>query len=156
MRPLALTAALVLLTAACCRGGSTGTLEVAHAHDRRGFGWQPPEANLQHWICWMDEYEADLVLVCGPPRDRTLEVSCAPLFYPFRRQNVGVFVNRSYAGEWVCPHAPDFRTYTIEVPADLWQPGTNTLTLRVGYLRRMPPDPRELGLSVERIRWWPR
>ena len=135
---------------------STGCLVVARAEDTKGYGWGSPERVHGRVVRWMNGREADLYLACDEPLDRTLEITCAPLLYPFRQQNVGVFINRRYAGEWVCPHKTDFRSYLIEIPADYWIAGTNTLTLRVGYLKRNPPDRREMGLSVQRIRWWPR
>lgn len=146
---------LPLLTAISAAGTvETGMIVVAESPDLRGFGWVEPEVFRGRLICWIGEEEADLTLVCGPPADRTLEITCAPLVIHSALQSVGVFINYRYAGQFVCPPDPRYRVYTVTVPAGLWHEGANILTLRTGYLKTMPPDPRELGLAVEKIRWY--
>lgn len=122
------------------------------AREHLGFGWSRREPILGRWARWISHLEADVWFVPqSPVTDMVLCVSAAPLYLDWKRQNIGVFINNRFLGEWLCPDSPGFREYRMTIPAQFLTPSTNRLTLRMGYRRRIRPDRRELSLAVERI-----
>jgi hypothetical protein len=114
-------------------------------------GWDKAERVGGHIARWLKAMEGDVFIELDEVMDYRVTLEAAPLYIHFRRQSVGLYVNRKYVCEWVFPDAHTFTTFEDVIPASMLREGTNTFTLRVGYIRRIRPDPRELGVAVERI-----
>lgn len=116
-----------------------------------GFGWGQGESSTNRSFRWICRLEADILFDVKAASDLGVSLNAAPMYMTWKRQVIGVYVNGRFVTEWMCPDSPDFQDYSVTVPAALVRPGKNTLTLRLGYRRRVPPDTREVGLAVHRV-----
>ena len=114
-----------------------------------GFGWGRAERGASLHFRWIWRMEADLFFEVTSPRDAEFWLTAAPLYLPYRRQVIAVYVNDALLTEWLCPDHPDFTDYRAEIPADMLRAGRNMVTLRMGY-RKRGNDDRELSLAVDR------
>jgi hypothetical protein len=114
-----------------------------------GFGWGRAERGASGHFRWIWRMEADLFFDIEQPRPAELWVTAAPMYLPYRRQVIAVYVNGAFLAEWRCPDGPAFTDYHAAVPARLVRGGRNTVTLRMGY-RKRGGDDRELSLAVDR------
>ncbi|MBN1269923.1 MAG: hypothetical protein JXB04_10060 [Kiritimatiellae bacterium] len=144
---------LLLGAGACAAAGATVVINVgsSRADSQLGFGWSRREVIQGRRARWVSSLEADAWFVPARITDMELRVTAAPMHLSWKRQNIGVFVNGCFAGEWLCPDSPEFMEYRLNIPARLLREGANQLTLRMGYRRRMRPDRRELALAVSEI-----
>lgn len=115
------------------------------------FGWSSAELGEDGRFRWMNRLEADVLFPLEAAQDVRAVIRAAPLYLSWRRQVIGLYVNRRFVREWTCPDDPAYHDYEALIPAGLLIPGTNTLTLRAGYRKRVPPDKRELSLAVSTI-----
>jgi hypothetical protein len=116
-----------------------------------GFGWSWREKFGRGMVRWISHMEADVFFELGKEESLGLELVAAPLYLSWQRQNIGVYINGAFVHEWICPDSPDFATYRTRISDRYLRKGRNTLTLRMGYRHRMPPDERELSLIVDSI-----
>jgi len=123
------------------------------AQEHLGFGWSRGERTRELGIIfqWIKCLEADVWFDVETVSDVDLWVRAAPLHLPWKRQNVGVFVNGHWLTEWVCPDDPAYSDYYVRIPADALEVGRNRLIFRMGYRKRMGRDKRELALAVDTI-----
>ncbi len=117
-----------------------------------GYGWGGPERKGESGFRWIEHMEADVLFDLPAAGDLDVVVKAAPMYLSWRRQVVGLYVNGRFVTEWTCPDNPNVSEHGVVIPAGMVQVGTNRLTLRVGYRRKVPPDRREVSLAVESIR----
>lgn len=116
-----------------------------------GFGWSHREHEHERAFRWIEHLEADVWFELDEVSDLNIRLRAAPLHLYWKRQNIGVYVNQRFVTEWLCPDRQVYREYQALIPTHFLKPGKNRLTLRMGYRYRVPPDPRERALAVERI-----
>jgi len=113
-----------------------------------GYGWSNQEKHPEGMVRWISHMEADLYFVPEKLEDLHMKLRAAPLYVSWRQQKIGVYINGTYLTEWLCPAHPDLEDYRTTLPSEMLKEGTNTITLRMGYRLRLPPDSRELSLLV--------
>lgn len=153
-----MAAPLVLLALVACASaappaGEALLLDIGSMRPKPqlGFGWGPSEMSDGVQYRWIKRLEADVNLELESPRDGLLTVRARPQYVPYTRQTVSVLVNGKFAGEWGCKDHAGFEDYSLEIPARFWREGTNRLTFRMAYRKRVGPDRRELSLCVDSI-----
>ena len=121
------------------------------AKQQLGYGWSLAETNEGRTYRWMKSVEALLSVEVDTPAAAELWLEASPLYLPYTRQVVAVYVNRKFAGEWICADQSGFAAYRMDIPAQLLKAGQNELILRAAYRRSVGPDSRELSLCVDKL-----
>jgi hypothetical protein len=123
------------------------------AQEHLGFGWSRGERAREEGgiFQWIKCLEADVWWEVGAAEDLHLWVRAAPLYLPWKRQNVGVYVNGTFLTEWVCPDHSEYSEYYAPIPAEVLKEGRNRLMFRLGFRKRVGRDKRELALAVDKI-----
>jgi len=116
-----------------------------------GFGWSVAEQVGPRTYRWINHLEADVHFSVPAARDGEIWLDAKPLYLPYRRQTVALYINSQYVGQWICGDDPVFTWHRLPVTASLLNAGDNTLTIRTAYRTRIGTDSRELSLCVDTI-----
>ena len=120
------------------------------ANVQRGFGWLQPEQNDDFSFVWMNHLEADVWVTLDSTAATEIEIRAVP-YYHDRSQNLGLYVNGRWIGEWICSIHSKWRleTYTAKIPDGVLKLGQNRITLRASY--RIGDEDRQYAVAVSRI-----
>ena len=137
------------------KADASGLIEIhigdTDAKNYLGDGWSRRTHVKHRMVRWLTKMEGDVYIELDEAKDCKISVTAAPQYLHYRRQNIGLYVNKHLVAEWVFPNDPGYADFEAVIPAKVLKEGKNTLTFRAGYRRRIRPDPRELSIAVRRI-----
>ncbi len=120
----------------------------------RGEGWADNETIYGEHANWATATKAVAFLPPLTHEDHTVSVRAHPFAYPGSPpQTIRLLVNGRPVGD-AQEMSPDWKTYTWQVPSDLWADTTNRLTFRFGWTARprdVLPANTEIGKTGVRL-----
>ncbi len=121
------------------------------AKKRLGFGWGHRCRAMGKMVRWISRMEGEFRVKLVSGQAYKIEMTAAPQYLHYRRQNIGIYVNNHFVSEWVFPDDPGFTDFEAVIPGKYIKDGKNVIVFRVGYLRHIRPNPKEIAVAVHQI-----